>query len=96
MSNEHKDHASKDSLEAMHENDARSRGSQDAVPGDDTAHAHSHAAHEAGEKAHTKPTGDQRTLIVDKEEVNHRFDRGHANNRGVGAGLRGDSGTRGQ
>ena len=46
MSKEH-DHASKASEEAMRENDAHTRksNSHDAVPGDDTAHAHSQAAH---------------------------------------------------
>lgn len=66
MSAENK-HASKDSLEAMHEQDAHSTGSNDAVPGG--AHAHSPAAHETGPKAHTKAVGDQRA-IEDKEETN--------------------------
>jgi hypothetical protein len=65
MSNDHTQHAGKDSLEAMHENDAHSAGTNDAVPGG--AHAHSPAAHESGPKAHTKPVGDQRAL-ADKEE----------------------------
>ncbi len=65
MSNQHNDHAGKDSIEAMHENDAHSTGQNDAVPGG--AHAHSPAAHETGPKAHTKAVGDQRAL-VDKEE----------------------------
>ena len=93
MSNEHTQHAGKDSLEAMHENDAHSTGTNDAVPGG--AHAHSPAAHEAGGKAHTKPAEDGRSLIAE-EEIARRLNRGNANNRGVGAGLRGDSGTRGQ
>ncbi len=61
------EHASKDSLEAMKENDRKAAGSTDAVPGDDNAHAHSVAAHLQGDKAHTKVPGDQRAL-VDKEE----------------------------
>jgi hypothetical protein len=78
----------------MKENDAHAAGENDAVPGG--PHAHSVAAHEAGEKPHTKPAQNERVLITDKEEESHRLDRGRANNRGVGAGLRGDSGTRGQ
>lgn len=62
---EHNTHASKDSIEAMKENDQHTVGQDDAVPGG--AHAHSPAAHESGPKAHTKPVGDQRG-IVDKEE----------------------------
>ena len=52
MSKEH-EHASKASEQAMHENDAHSRktNSNEAVPGDGTAHAHSHAAH-LHEKTH--------------------------------------------
>ena len=94
MSNEHKHNAGKDSLEAMRENDAHTVGQDDAVPGG--AHAHSPAAHSAGAKPHTKPAEDERTLITAEEERSHRLDRGGANNRGAGAGLRGDSGTRGQ
>ncbi|HLI76603.1 MAG TPA: hypothetical protein VKV02_06620 [Acidobacteriaceae bacterium] len=94
MSNEHTKHAGKDSLEAMHENDAHTTGQNDAVPGG--AHAHSPAAHEAGPKAHTKPAENERTLITAEEERSHRLNRGADNNRGAGAGLRGDSGTRGQ
>ncbi len=94
MSNEHKEHASKESLEAMRENDAHSTGQNDAVPGG--AHAHSVAAHESGPKPHTKPAEDERTLITAEEQRSHRLNRGGANNRGVGAGLRGDSGTRGK
>ena len=47
MAKEHEQHASKASEEAMRENDAHTRkvNNHDAVPGDDTAHAHSHAAH---------------------------------------------------
>ncbi len=66
MSNEHTQHAGKDTIEAMHENDAHNVGTNDAVPGG--AHAHSPAAHENGPKAHTKPVGDQRA-IADKEET---------------------------
>lgn len=73
MSNDQKHHAGKDTLEAMHENDAHNTGNADAVPGG--AHAHSHAAHEAGPKAHSKPVGDQRA-IEDKEESNR--DNGRA------------------
>ena len=94
MSNEHTQHAGKDTLEAMHENDAHTTGQNDAVPGG--AHAHSPAAHEAGAKPHTKPAENERALITAEEERSHRLNRGGANNRGAGAGLRGDSGTRGQ
>ncbi len=55
MSSSHNEHASKASEQAMRENDAHTRktNSHDAVPGDDTAHAHSHAAHdEASNKTH--------------------------------------------
>ena len=93
MSNEHKQHAGKASLEAMHENDAHTTGVNDAVPGG--AHAHSVAAHESGAAPHTKPAEGEGHLIA-REEVNLRIDRGHDNNRGTGAGLRGNSGTRGQ
>ena len=65
MANDHAQHASKDSVEAMHENDAHSTGQNDAVPGG--AHAHSPAAHEAGAKPHTKPVGDLRA-VEQKEE----------------------------
>ncbi len=61
MAEKHEDHASKASEQAMHENDAHlpTGKSHDAVPGDNTAHAHSHAAHlgEAHEK--TKAEGNQ-------------------------------------
>ncbi len=46
----------------MHEADAHTRkvNSHDAVPGDDTAHAHSHAAHRKnGFDEHTPPQGNQ-------------------------------------
>ena len=55
-------HASKDSQQAMHEADAHSRksNSHDAVPGDDTAHAHSHAANlKSTFDVHTAPQGNQ-------------------------------------
>lgn len=94
MSKQEAEHASKESIEAMKENDAHTIGANDAVPGG--AHAHSVAAHEAGAKPHTKPAENERVLISEKEEQAHRLNRGGANNRGVGAGLRGDSGTRGQ
>ena len=71
---EHASHSSKDSLEAMKENDRKAAGSTDAVPGDDNAHAHSVAAHLQGDKAHTKAVGDQRAL-VDKEETNREAAR---------------------
>ncbi len=93
MSTQHKEHAGKASLEAMKENDQHSAGQNDAVPGG--AHAHSVAAHETGGKPHTKPAEGEGHLIA-REEQNLRIDRGNDNNRGVGAGLRGDSGTRGQ
>lgn len=96
MSDSHTEHASKASLEAMRENDAHTKGQNDAVPGAGSAHAHSHAAHEAGGTPHTKPAEDERTLISAEEQQSHRLDRGRDSNRGVGAGLRGDSGTRGQ
>ncbi len=67
MSQQQTQHASKDSLDAMKENDRRAAGSTDAVPGADSEHAHSVAAHLGGEKAHTKAVGDQRAL-ADKEE----------------------------
>ena len=69
------EHASKDSLDAMKENDRRAAGSTDAVPGEDTEHAHSAAAHLHGAKAHTKPVGDLRA-IENKEESNR--DNGRA------------------
>ena len=72
MSAEHSTHASKDSLEAMKENDQHEAGQNDAVPGG--AHAHSPAAHENGPKAHTKPVGDQRA-IADKEESTRKDGR---------------------
>ncbi len=56
MAKGHEEHASKASEQAMHENDAHNRksNSHDAVPGDDAAHAHSHAAHESEtDKTHT-------------------------------------------
>lgn len=95
MADQHTTHASKASLDAMHENDAHTTGTNDAVPGAGTAHAHSTAAHEAGAKPHTKPAEGEGNVIA-REETNLRVDRGHDNNRGVGAGLRGNSGTRGQ
>lgn len=61
-------HGSKDSLDAMKENDRRAAGSTDAVPGEDNEHAHSVAAHLDGAKAHTKPAGDLRA-IENKEET---------------------------
>lgn len=94
MSNRTAEHASKASVEAMKETDTHNLGQNDAVPGG--PHAHSPAAHESGPHAHTKPAENERVLITDKEQEAHRLDRGRDNNRGVGAGLRGDSGTRGQ
>ena len=85
---EHASRASKASLEAMKENDQHTEGTADAVPGG--VHAHSPAAHESGPKPHTKPAEDERTLIVAKEETSHRLNRGRANNRGAGAGLKGN------
>ena len=67
MSQHSTTHASKDSLDAMKENDRRAAGSSDAVPGEDNEHAHSAAAHLGGDKPHTKPVGDLRAL-EDKEE----------------------------
>ncbi len=66
------EHAGKDSIEAMKENDRHTAGTADAVPGG--AHAHSPAAHEAGPKAHNKPVGDQRA-IADKEETTRKDGR---------------------
>lgn len=45
--NQKPQHSSKASEQAMHEADAHTRkvNSHDAVPGDDTTHAHSEAAH---------------------------------------------------
>ncbi len=60
-------HASKDSLEAMKENDKHSTGHEDAVPGG--THAHSPAAHENGPSAHTKPVGDMRAIENKEESV---------------------------
>ena len=88
MPNEHNHEAGKASLEAMHENDAHNTGQNDAVPGG--PHAHSVAAHESGPKPHTKPAENDRALIVSEEESSRRLDRGRDNNRGNGAGLRGD------
>jgi hypothetical protein len=68
MSHGSKEHASKDSLDAMKENDRRAAGSADAVPGEDSEHAHSAAAHLHGAKPHTKAAGDLRDL-EDKEET---------------------------
>ena len=62
MANKHEQHSSKDSEQAMREADAHTRktNSHDAVPGDDTAHAHSHAAHKASTfDVHTPPQGNQ-------------------------------------
>lgn len=62
MAKEHEQHSSKDSEQAMREADAHTRktNSHDAVPGDDTAHAHSHAAHKASTfDVHTPPQGNQ-------------------------------------
>ncbi len=61
------EHASKDSLDAMKENDRHSTGTSDAVPGG--AHAHSPAAHESGPSAHTKPVGDMRDIENKEESV---------------------------
>ncbi len=96
MSNESNQHASKDSLAAMRENDTHTTGSNDAVPGAGTLHAHSPAAHEGGAHPDTKPAEDDRTRIVDLELASHRLNRGQDSNRGAGRGLRGDSGTRGE
>ena len=61
---EHEHHASPASEQAMRENDAHTRktNSHDAVPGDDVAHAHSHAAHlvEDQKDTKTKPEGNLR------------------------------------
>ena len=54
------EHSSKSSEQAMRENDAHTRktNSHDAVPGDDTAHAHSHAAHlDSAFPTHSAPQG---------------------------------------
>ena len=62
MSTKHEQHASKDSEQAMREADAHTRktNSHDAVPGDDLAHAHSHAAHrESTFDVHTPAQGNQ-------------------------------------
>ena len=58
---EHEKHASKASEQAMRENDAHNRksNSHDAVPGDDTAHAHSQAEHLGDVHEKTKPEGNQ-------------------------------------
>lgn len=96
MSNEHNHHASQASLDAMRENDAHTTATNDAVPGAGNLHAHSHAAHENGPHPDTKTAEDDRTRITALEERAHRLNRGQDSNRGVGAGLRGDSGTRGE
>lgn len=96
MANDHTEHASKESLQAMRENDAHTTGTNDAVPGAGSVHAHSPAAHEGGPHADTKPKEDDRNRIVALEEASHRLNRGQDSNRGVGRGLRGDSGTRGE
>ncbi len=60
MADQKKQHVSKDSEQAMHEADAHhvKSNSHDHVPGDDTAHAHSHAAHlESTFDVHTSPQG---------------------------------------
>lgn len=61
MADKHEEHTSKASEQAMHENDAHLRkvNSHDAVPGDDTAHAHSHAAHLGDAHEKTKAEGNQ-------------------------------------
>lgn len=64
---EHNQHASKSSLDAMKDNDRHSAGTNDAVPGGE--HAHSHAEHEGGPKAHTKAVGDQRAIENKEESV---------------------------
>jgi len=76
------EHASKDSLDAMKENDRRNAGSADAVPGEDNEHAHSAAAHLQGGKAHTKAVGDQRG-IIDKEESTREAGRATESYRGA-------------
>lgn len=96
MSHENNQHASKDSLDAMRENDAHTTGQNDAVPGAGELHAHSPAAHESGPHGSTKPAEDDRTRITDLEMRSHRLNRGQDSNRGAGRGLRGDSGTRGE
>ena len=53
-------------------------------------------SNEHTQHASTKAAEDDRTRIIAEEMRSHRLDRGRDNNRGVGAGLRGDSGTRGQ
>lgn len=68
------EHSSKASEQAMHENDAHTKkvNSHDAVPGDDTAHAHSHAAHLGeGSKANPNETngaklGELREPVMDR------------------------------
>ena len=76
------EHASKDSLDAMKEADRHAAGSTDAVPGNDSAHAHSVAAQLQGDKAHTKVPGDQRAL-VDKEESTRDAGRATETYRGA-------------
>ena len=66
--------ASNSDLEAMRENDAKSVGNKDAVPGADSAHAHSPAAHLGKVEAHTKPVGDMRD-VEEKEESHREFSR---------------------
>ena len=96
MSNEGKGHASQASLDAMHENDAHTTSTNDAVPGAGELHAHSPAAHEGGPHPDTKPAENDRARIVALEMSSHRLNRGQDSNRGEGRGLRGDSGTRGE
>lgn len=65
MTTKHEGHASQASEQAMRENDAHNvkSNSHDAVPGDDTAHAHSHAAHtgEQGKTNDANESGGSRT-----------------------------------
>ncbi len=73
MTTKHEEHASKASEEAMRENDAHTRkvNSPDAVPGDDAAHAHSHAAHahESGKTHTNNEAGGSRTGEIRQPEA---------------------------
>jgi len=75
MTAKHEGHASKASEQAMHENDAHNpqNKSQDAVPGEESAHSHSHAAHtgtlgktnDANESGGSR-TGELREPVMDQ------------------------------
>lgn len=84
MPHDEQAHSSKNSQQAMRENDAHTRktNSHDAVPGDDTAHAHSHAAHlENAFPSHTPAQGnvpaDTRQDLNEPPQEVTRTGKGH-------------------